>query len=255
MKQATNLGELFAKLNDLKSLFHYGQKMIPIIQNLIDFMGETVPLLENINQSIAESTAKIPKATNQITNVTSANELATTEILDTVDAISSDIFNSEIVINNVIKTQEQKVELYNQLKEQLKGNDKAEGTLAQIISLDETVATVKPLLEIFDKIKTGAYNITLSLQVQDITAQQLAAVNHLIESVQSKLSSLLTEFSEADVKEVKVNKFEFSDSTKAAFNPDARYEDMKETQQMADELINKTNLTTASQDEIDKLFS
>lgn len=255
MKQASNLGELFAKLNDLKSLFHYGQKMIPIIQNLIDFMRETVPLLENINQSIAESTAKIPKATNQITNVTSANELATTEILDTVDAISSDIYNSEAVINNVLKAQEQKNELLNRLKSELNGNEKAEGILAQLMVLDDSSNDVKPLLETFDKIKTGAYNITLSLQVQDITAQQLAAVNHLIESVQSKLSSLLTEFSDAEVKEVNVTTIEFADTTHEAFNPDARYENMAEKQQMADELINKSNITTTSQDEIDKLFS
>ncbi|MCK9212589.1 MAG: hypothetical protein M0P61_17295, partial [Ignavibacteriaceae bacterium] len=64
MKKATNLSELFEKLDDLKTVFRYGEKLIPVIQGLVDFMRDTVPLLENINTSIAESTSKIPKATN-----------------------------------------------------------------------------------------------------------------------------------------------------------------------------------------------
>ena len=86
----TNMTQLFNKLNDLKAVFTYGQKIIPIIQNLVDFMKETIPLLETINNSIADSTSKIPKASHQINNVTHANEMATTEILDLVDVISNE---------------------------------------------------------------------------------------------------------------------------------------------------------------------
>jgi hypothetical protein len=64
--RSENLSQLFSKLDDLKKVFTYGEKLIPVIQSLGEFMKETVPLLENINRSIAESTSKIPKATNQI---------------------------------------------------------------------------------------------------------------------------------------------------------------------------------------------
>ena len=91
MMSAENMSQLFAKLNDLKKVFSYGERLIPVIHSLGEFMKETVPLLENINKSIAESTSKIPKASNQIQSVTSATELATTEILDLVDVLNVDL--------------------------------------------------------------------------------------------------------------------------------------------------------------------
>ena len=54
-------------------------------------------------------------------------------------------------------------------------------------------------LGIINKIKDDANNITLSLQVQDITSQQLAAVNHLIESVQAKLGKLVVNLEGTDI--------------------------------------------------------
>ena len=96
MMSSENMSQLFAKLNDLKKVFTYGEKLIPVIQSLGEFMKETVPLLENINKSIAESTSKIPKASNQIQNVTSATEMATTEILDLVDVLNADLESIEM---------------------------------------------------------------------------------------------------------------------------------------------------------------
>src|SRR5690554_1215843 len=115
MKQSNNMSELFEKLNDLKTVFRYGQKLIPIIQSLIDFMKDTVPLLENINNSIADSTQKMPKATHQISNVTSATELATTEILDIVDVISNDISIIENELKEGLQKRKEAENLYNQI--------------------------------------------------------------------------------------------------------------------------------------------
>ena len=49
MKHVSNMTELFDRLNELKVVFRYSEKLIPIIQNLMDFMKDTVPLLEDIN--------------------------------------------------------------------------------------------------------------------------------------------------------------------------------------------------------------
>ena len=92
--------------------------------------------------------------------------------------------------------------------------------------------------------------ITMSLQVQDITAQQLAAVNHLIISVQNKLGSLLNavDSSKYDEKDdLKLEKLpDVHFDAKADYNPDAN-------QQLdVDSIINNEK---ASQEEIDKLFS
>ena len=98
MKHVSNMTDLFERLNELKVVFRYSEKLIPIIQNLMDFMKETVPLLEDINSSLVESTSKIPKASDQINNISSATELATTEILDIVDIVQQLVFRVGIVL-------------------------------------------------------------------------------------------------------------------------------------------------------------
>ena len=110
MIRTENMAQLFSKLNDLKKVFSYGEKLIPIIHSLGEFMKETVPLLENINRSIAESTSKIPKATNQIQSVTNATELATTEILDLVDSLNSDLTDIEKTMVDILAKETDKTD-------------------------------------------------------------------------------------------------------------------------------------------------
>jgi len=102
------------------------------------------------------------------------------------------------------------------------------------------------------KLENDSTNITISLQIQDITAQQLASVNHLIQSVQKRLSSLLFDLG----KKSNQNLSELEQMPEAdtdTFNPDAKYDTSAEKQVRVDEIINE-NLKT-SQAEIDKLFS
>jgi len=105
---------------------------------------------------------------------------------------------------------------------------------------------------IFNKIRDDVYKITLSLQVQDITSQQLAAVNHLIESVRLKLSSLIIHLDETDLTSIENVKLDIP--VGSTFDPDAVYTKSTERQEAADLLINSIN-NKATQDEIDKLFS
>lgn len=250
MNNPTNMAELFTKLNDLKSVFKYGERLIPVIQSLVDFMRDTVPLLEKINTSIAESTNKIPKATNQINNVTSATELATTEILDLVDTISNDVTRIEKVLLELAARENEKTELRDKIMADIASLNGTGELLNRYFELTDTSAVMQPVMGLFGKIKDDAYNITMSLQVQDITSQQLAAVNHLIESVEDKLASLLFNFQESNLKTAEVPEYE--SSRDAAFNPDARYTKSGDQQQIADSLLKSVSV---AQDEIDKLFS
>ncbi len=252
MKQVSNMSDLFERLNDLKVVFRYGQKLIPIIQSIIDFMKETVPLLEDINTSIADSTNKIPKAKDQITNVTSATELATTEILDIADSISIDLDKIEKELKLLQENETKKKELWVKIKDLLKDNDGSGQLVEEYEQLDNSIAVMANFQKVFDKIKNDVYNITLSLQVQDITSQQLAAVNHLIESVRQRLSSLVMHLDETELSNMELVKIDSPDNS--TFNPEAVYTKSQEKQDMADSLVN-SNSSKASQDEIDKLFS
>ncbi len=252
MKQISSMGELFERLNDLKVVFRYGQKMIPIIQSLIDFMKETVPLLEDINTSIADTTNKIPKAKDQISNVTSQTELATTEILDVVDSISMDVEKVDKYILELKTREDDKEKAWEALKKFIPHSAEADEQVKRFESLDTFSGTIPSIEEIFGKIRNDVYKITLSLQVQDITSQQLAAVNHLIESVRMKLSSLIVHLDETDLDAIDNITFDIPENS--TFNPDAVYTKSTERQDAADELISSMNNKT-SQDEIDKLFS
>lgn len=247
MKHSENLVQLFDRLNELKYLFHYGQKIIPIIQSLIDFMKDTVPMLENINTSISDSANKIPKAQNQIHDVTSATEMATIEIMDIVDVISNDISKIEEEINSLISREEKKKELITKLKIMLGGNKEGIEILDELDKENSIFNQLSQILATVQKTKGDAYNITIALQVQDITTQQLAAVNHLITSVQQRLSNLVLEIDTNDI-EVK-DKPAIVIPDEETFNAEAKYDKDASRQKLADELLNKT-----SQDEIDKLF-
>ncbi len=255
MTKANNLLELFDKLNDLKSVFKYGQKLIPIIQSLIDFMHETVPLLENINSSIADSTSKIPKAAHQIDDVTAATELATTEILDIVDIISADIDAIESDLKSITEKERQKLDLITKLQAAVKNNPEAVSLLEQYEELNNEYKDLTIVLDALQKIKNDSYNITLSLQVQDITSQQLSAVNHLISGVQDKLAALLVDFQDTNTEELQNMKI--SAPQDASFNPDAQYGKGDSNQELANELVKNNNNSGSrtTQDEIDKMFS
>ncbi|MHB8854763.1 MAG: protein phosphatase CheZ [Ignavibacteriaceae bacterium] len=252
MKKVNNMSDLFERLNDLKVVFFYGQKFIPIIQSIIDFMSETVPLLEDINTSISDSTNKIPKAKDQIDNVTNATELATTEILDTVDLISAEIEKIENELKTIQTKEEERKMVWEQIKAVLNQNSNSAGLIERYETIESISIIIPRLLIVFSKTKNDVNNIALSLQVQDITSQQLASVNHLIESVRQRLASLVMHLDESDIKDIESIQTIIPDT--AAFNPDAIYTKSREKQEAADILVNN-RLNKTSQDEIDKLFS
>lgn len=249
MSNAATMSQLFEKLNDLKKVFVYGERLIPVIQSLVDFMRDTVPLLENINRSIADSTSKIPKAANQISDVTNATEMATTEILDLVDGVNIDVDKIKKLLDELAENEKHKDEMFQILSDTL--NENQNKSLNELRKVTANSATLKMLNELILKIKTDANNITLSLQVQDITSQQLAAVNHLIQSVQGRLSSLVMDLDETQIREQEEKEEKLEQNS--TFDPNARYHKLTTHQTDADEIIKKS-FEKASQEEIDKLF-
>lgn len=247
-----NMSSLFEKLNDLKSIFRFVEKVVPIVQSLTEFMKDVVPLLENINSSIAESTMKMPQASNHIYNVTSANELATTEILDLVDQITERLNQSHTVINELLKKEEIKLAKLEVLKKAVLNNPEAIKILDEFILETESKNSIKKIQESLSATNEDSYKITLSLQVQDITAQQLAAVNHLIESVHKALTSIIINIEQADLAD-ELSNLKIVHTDTATFDPNASYYNGTSRQQVADELLNQRT-TKASQEEIDKLF-
>jgi chemotaxis regulatin CheY-phosphate phosphatase CheZ len=283
-----NLGGILDKINELRALFIFGQRVIPFLEELFYFVHDIVPVLEEINRSLYESANKMPRASSQLNKVTKATELATTEILDNLDGVLAKLNTIDEGFEKVTKDLDVLSKLDREsikiLRTEWKGDGKevlqSVSNLGQQkqVCLKGVLSNVKGLEKSLKDIRTRSNDIMMSLQVQDITAQQIASVNHLIESVQERLSELIDKFSFSGtelIKEIKKGEsYHF-------FDPDADYDKSGSRQKAADEfikeassLMNGTNNlneklfshatrnanqsfvknSPASQDEIDKLF-
>ncbi|MBU2492280.1 MAG: protein phosphatase CheZ [Bacteroidetes bacterium] len=251
--QTENMKEIFGKIDDLKAVFKVGERILPILTSLIDFMGEIIPLLENINTSISDSTNQMPKVSNQINNVTSATELATTEILDLVDEISNELNDIEQAITKILELNQTRDDKFNEIIKHVEKNDKVIELLNEYKTISTYDDTFNIVREVLAKISNDAFKITMSLQVQDITSQQLSAVNHLIESVNTRLTGLVKEIDSSDLKK-EFGSMKWEDSESTHFDGNASYIDREHKQQEVDQIISDQK-QVASQEEIDKLFS
>jgi chemotaxis regulatin CheY-phosphate phosphatase CheZ len=220
---------VLTRMDELKALFSFGQRMMPIAKALFDFLQEIVPLLESINVSIQESNAKIPTAARKLNSVTQATELATTEILDLVDKIAIQISEIKTTVEDMRKAGE---------------NERFE-------------PSYKSIEEKLENIEMNTSSIMMSLQVQDITSQQIAAVNHLMESVQNRLGTLVNDFGKANFDDMKSSQIEFP--TDVTFDANAVYNKSSERQDLANTVVSSMTEgegnAVSSQADIDALFA
>ena len=141
------------------------------VESVVLALHKVIDLLDRIKSAIEESSNKIPKASVQLNTVTQATELATVEIL------------------NVLDTMTQKVtDIENQIP-----------VLEALVPSDKERSVVEFMKNNLADVKQDTMNISIALQVQDITAQKIAAANHLIECVRVELMRELNYFEHAGV--------------------------------------------------------
>jgi len=249
-ESAKNLNDMIVKLKEVDNVFKFGEKMIPVIEGFVSFISDFIPFVEQVSGSIQDSRAKIPEASTQLDKVTNATELAMTEVLDKIDEIIEQLSSVNECIDDLVEKRESTAELVGKLQQQLEGNPEAESLLNKISENIDTGLILEMVKNKIGEVTASTDQITMSLQVQDITAQQLAAVNHLIISVQHKLGGLLSAVDSSgyggsdDLKIHKLPDVHFD--AKASYNPGANQ------QVDVDSVVNSEK---ASQEEIDKLFS
>jgi chemotaxis regulatin CheY-phosphate phosphatase CheZ len=204
---------------DLQILIEQTQDLsaVAFLRDVISFVKEIKPVLENINSSISENVQKMPTATKKLSKVTEATEVATTEILNVVDGIfvkSSQIKKTHIaIVKFFLGRKNLAVEYLKKLKTSIINNTVSADELAELdgfikilesdySSFDEFSALDKQLNDRMTALNDDLTAIMMSLQVQDITSQQIAAVNHLLETIQVRLSKILTRFRESELAEI-----------------------------------------------------
>jgi chemotaxis regulatin CheY-phosphate phosphatase CheZ len=251
MSESTkNLNQIVNKLEEIDSVFKFGEKMIPVIEGFVSFISDFIPFVEKVSGSIQDTRSKIPEASNQIDKVTNATELAMTEVLDKIDEINNKLENVTNCVDEIVEQREIAAQNVEDLRNILVGNIEAEEKLNKITEAIDIGLKLELMKNKIGEITANTDQITMSLQVQDITAQQLAAVNHLIISVQHKLGGLLTavDSSGYDV----ANDLKMDKLPGVHFDSNADYNPGSNQQVDVDSIINSEK---ASQEEIDKLFS
>ncbi len=161
------------KESTLHSLLHKAEelKVVEFLQEVIGFVRDIKPLLENVNVSVADNLAKMPQATKKLSKVTEATEVATTEIMNTLDGV----FDKTSKISNC---------------------------LDKITIKEEELIYKNEADNLINAINDDATSIMMALQVQDITSQQIAAVNHLLETMKAKLAGLIQNFNMGEISEI-----------------------------------------------------
>lgn len=134
------------------------------VTNVVEMLFGLIPLLDKVKESINESSGAIPRASVQLSSVSKATEMATVEILNVLDRMTERIATAERSLETI--------------KQGHRGGGEVDAAVASVESaLGET--------------RQDSLNIAMTLQVQDITAQQIAGVSHLIESVRQQLLNAL----------------------------------------------------------------
>ena len=230
------------KVDELKALFVLGHRVIPFMEELFIFIEETQPLLDDINNTIKENLKKMPNASKQLSKVTQATEIASTEIMDTVDRVNDNLYK---VIKELEEFKSYQEQLFNNpitlLESIAEGISEGKDLTPHLEDIHQFIARVKDIKEnehnkiivnIIDEVKNitdDANTIINSLQIQDITAQQLAAVNHLLENIQSRLTVIIKNINTEEIShQMHQNENKFDESThistlhrSIAFDPDA----------------------------------
>ncbi len=175
-------------------------------KDILDVLRDIIPLMVELQTSIEITSEKLPTASHQLDKVTAANELASTEILDIVERIITRI-------------------------EVVQGWLRALPAATSDQSFENHNASL-------DSIKTDCTSIMIALQVQDITAQQIAAVNKMMQSVDQGLNALLLHI--RGKKCGGVGDGYAHRHVNIIFDPSADYNTSSERQQAADAIV--TNL-------------
>jgi chemotaxis regulatin CheY-phosphate phosphatase CheZ len=212
-----DITDLLKKAEELRALFILGQRVIPFLEEIFRFVSEIKPLLDEINSSIAENLKKMPNASKQLSKVTQATESATNEIMDIVDGLNSKADLISKNINQIVRNESNKTayssKAYDLLLNAIQNNANIDDVLPKItgsvdnfrnqnkysVNTDDVVTTTQDLI---NSIKEDSTSIMISLQVQDITSQQIAAVNHLLQTVQGRLENILDRFHSSELNDI-----------------------------------------------------
>jgi len=223
------------RLHELHAMFGAGQRATAAVEELFGFLGEILPLMEEIDGSLRESTGRMPLATTQLQNVTEANEVATTEILDLVEGARRRLDALADYAAGEAPAGEAAAERLRALLDAHLADPAARAEAERLLdAAHRAPASNAPCMPTLDEARDHLNRILIALQVQDITAQQIAAVSHLIGSIQTRLKALIYKLT---AEEGTLDADGVAPVNADTFNAAARYDRSGQAQALADDVM------------------
>ena len=192
------------KVDELQAVLLFGKRALPFLEDTFAFVKNIIPVVEVMKASVDATTDKLPKASKQLDKVTHATEVASTEILNTLEAMFGKL---EGMMSRQKEIQNQKVHLAETMRDidsAFEAMDPDTMTREHISCLRDAWNRHRESLHAADAVslqslqglQTDCTSIMMALQVQDITAQQIAAVNRMMQSVDEGLNRLMRHFAD-----------------------------------------------------------
>ncbi|CBH25744.1 putative phage infection (PIP) family protein YhgE [Salinibacter ruber] len=245
MSSRPQVQEFLDKLDELQAIFVLSRRFAPFLDELFDFVQDITVLLEEVNTTIRTRSGHMERATEHLKSVSEATEVATSEILDHSDEVLKDLRSIEDQLSTVEEQFAEEAEADNQvlalLREELgEGHEELLDEVARIQGRkqdlrDEWAAQLQDTRDSLSPIRDRMNQIMMSLQVQDVTEQQLSSVNHLIETVRDRIDALLARLGTGQADRSDAPSGE--PSRTAAFNMNAEYDRSGDQQRMADNVM------------------
>ncbi|MBI5472716.1 MAG: protein phosphatase CheZ [Ignavibacteriae bacterium] len=214
------------------------------VTSFVTALHGIIPTLDRIRLFIEDSTGKIPQASKQLSSVATATEVATTEILDLLERSTqtlSDVETSVAKLKSISERQQLAGAALRALAASLPSTNGTSAWSEHVTAIEESnrdASTICEELAGFAKsAKDDIMSISIALQVQDITSQQIAGVSQVIESVREQLSKALSNF-EHPIESL-ADATAPSLSVPKVFDHGASYDTSQDRQESADEIIKR----------------
>ncbi len=199
------LNTVLEKVSELKVFFDFGQKTVPVLEDVSAFVREVGPAVESLKAMIEVTSERIPRATEQLGRVNQTSEQASTDILNTLDKMNA-LLDSLLTHDapcappDVVLETSQKMSQWVSILVDKAGWDTDIRELFNLWDLhQQSLKSLRPEKGLRDKLKSlkdDCTNIMMALQVQDITGQQIAMVIGILQAIGDVLNTLASHFSD-----------------------------------------------------------
>ena len=180
-----------------------------VFDEILSILYDIRPVLENMSNTIEENSYKLPIAAKKLSFVTESTEKATSEILQVVEAmfkkVSNAIHLTDDSFNYNSKLEDVKQYLIN-LQIEKPEDTELRNYIFKLDSLIELnnlqTQNLQDLNIILSSFFEDLTSIMIQLEVQDITAQHIASVFAVLNSLQIRLTHMIDEYKNSELSDL-----------------------------------------------------